>query len=99
VISRHWRGTTKPGLAESYIRHLKDETLPRLREIPGFLSAQILRRDVSSVTEFQVVTLWESLRAIQAFAGEDHETAVIPEAAQAMMLSFDRRVVHYEVVG
>jgi heme-degrading monooxygenase HmoA len=98
VISRHWRGTTKPGLAESYIRHLQDETLPRLREIRGFVSAQILKREVSSVTEFQIVTLWESLQAIHAFAGEDHEIAVVPEAAQAMMLSFDRRVVHYQVV-
>jgi heme-degrading monooxygenase HmoA len=98
VISRHWKGTAKPGLAESYIRHLQDETFPRLRALPGFLSAQILRRDVSSLTEFQIVTLWESLRAIQAFAGEDHELAVVPEVAQALLLSYDRRVVHYEVV-
>ena len=98
MISRHWRGTTKPGLAESYIRHLQDETFPRLREIDGFVSAQILKREVASVTEFQIVTLWESLQAIHAFAGEDHETAVVPEAARAMLLSFDRRVVHYEVV-
>ncbi len=98
MISRHWKGTTKPGLAESYIRHLTDETFPKLREIPGFVSAQILKRDVSSLTEFQVVTLWQSLRAIQAFAGDDHELAVVPEVAQAMLLSFDRRVEHYEVV-
>jgi heme-degrading monooxygenase HmoA len=98
VISRHWKGTTKPGLAQSYVRHLLDETFPRLRELPGFVSAQILKRDVSSVTEFQIVTLWESLRAIQAFAGEDHELAVVPEVAQALLLSFDRRVEHYEVV-
>ncbi len=53
---------------------------------------------MSSVTEFQVVTWWESLRAIQAFAGQDHEEAVVPEQARATMLSFDRRVRHYEVV-
>jgi heme-degrading monooxygenase HmoA len=99
MISRHWKGTTKPGLAETYIQHLKSEIFPKLQAIPGFLSASILRRDVSNVSEFQVVTLWESLSAIRSFAGDDHETAVVPEAARAMILRFDRRVEHYEVAG
>lgn len=97
MISRHWKGITKPGLAESYVEHLKAEVFPKLRSIPGFISAQVLRRDVSQLTEFQVVTLWESLAAIRAFAGEDPDTAVVPEAASALLLSFERRVVHYEV--
>src|SRR5258706_5957164 len=75
MISRHWKGTTKPGLAESYLEHLRAEVFPKLRAIPGFVSAQVLRRDVSQLTEVQVVTPWESLAAIRAFAGEDLETA------------------------
>jgi hypothetical protein len=41
---------------------------------------------------------WESLEAIRAFAGPDAETAVVPENVQTMMLEYDRRVRHYQVV-
>jgi len=61
--------------------------------------ATILRRDVASGTEFQVVTVWNSLQEIEAFAGADIEKAVVPAVAQAMMVEFDRKAVHYEVVG
>jgi heme-degrading monooxygenase HmoA len=98
MISRHWKGITKPGLDERYIDHLKTHTLPELTAIPGFVSASILRRDVDDGTEFQVITRWKSIDAIRAFAGEDVEMAVVPEAAARLMTSFDRRVVHYEVV-
>jgi heme-degrading monooxygenase HmoA len=98
MTSRHWKGTVKPNMADAYVRHLKTETLPQLSAVPGFVSATILRRPVEEGTEFQVVTLWESLTAIAAFAGEDVEVAVVPATAQAMMTEFDRRVTHYEVV-
>jgi hypothetical protein len=41
---------------------------------------------------------WESLEAIRDFAGLDAETAVVPEEVQRMMLEYDRRVRHYQVV-
>jgi len=44
------------------------------------------------------VTVWESLEAIRSFAGEDSEAAVVPLVAQAMMVEFDARARHYEVV-
>ncbi len=27
MVSRHWNGTTKPGMAERYIQHLMTETV------------------------------------------------------------------------
>lgn len=48
--------------------------------------------------EFLVVTRWRSLDAIRRFAGADAEIAVVPENVQQMMLDYDRRVAHYEVV-
>jgi heme-degrading monooxygenase HmoA len=98
MISRHWKGTTKPGFADRYIEHLKTRTVPELTAIPGFVSFSILRREVADGTEFLVVTVWRSLDSIRTFAGADSDVAVVPPAAQAMMTKFDRRVVHYEVV-
>ena len=98
MISRHWKGTIKPGLANRYLDHLRTQTLPQLAAISGFVSASILRRDFADGTEFQIVTVWTSIDAIRAFAGDDPEVAVVPPAAQALMTTFDRRAVHYEVV-
>jgi len=61
--------------------------------------ATILRRDVAEGTEFRVVTVWDSLEAIKAFAGTDVEAAVVPDTARAMMVDYDPRAVHYEIVA
>jgi hypothetical protein len=69
-----------------------------LGRIAGFCSASILRRDVALGVEFRIVTLWQSIDAIRAFAGESPEDAVVPDKVKEMMVSFDRHVSHYEVV-
>lgn len=97
MISRHWKGITRPGLADRYIAHLRHETFPSLAAIPGYRSASILTRDVREGTEIQVVTLWDSMDAVRAFAGETADVAVVPPVVQEMMADYDRRVVHYEV--
>jgi len=97
MISRHWRALAKPGEAERYIRHLTEETFPKLSGIPGFIRASILRRELPRGTEFLIVTEWQSLDAIKAFAGDDPEAAVVPAVVQAMMIEYDPRVRHYEV--
>ena len=97
MISRHWKGIAKPGQAEAYIDHLKSDTFPKLASIPGFLSASILRREVEAGTEFQIVTVWESLDAIRSFAGPKADVAVVPAGVQALMSTYDSHVVHYEV--
>jgi heme-degrading monooxygenase HmoA len=98
MISRHWKGVAKPGQAEAYVYHLTNDTFPKLAAIPGFVQASILRRDVETGTEFQIVTLWDSLSAIVAFAGQEADIAVVPESVRAMMSTYDERVVHYEIV-
>jgi len=98
MISRHWRGLCKRELADRYVAHLRLETFPQLVTLPGFIRATILRRELLEGTEFQVVTLWKSLEAIKAFAGDDIEVAVVPRSVEAMMLSYERSAAHYEVV-
>jgi heme-degrading monooxygenase HmoA len=98
MISRQWKGVAREAEATSYVRHLREHTLPRLAAIPGFLRASILRRTVEEGVEFLIVTEWESTEAIRAFAGETIEAAVVPIEVQAMMVRFDRTVTHYESV-
>ncbi len=98
MISRHWTGVVKREEADRYVVHLKSDTFPKLTSLSGFVRATILRREIANGVEFQVVTVWKSLSAIQEFAGVDAEAAVVPPAAQAMMVEFDLRARHYEVI-
>ncbi|HMH22244.1 MAG TPA: antibiotic biosynthesis monooxygenase [Puia sp.] len=98
MIERHWKGTAKKEEAENYIAHLETETLPRLKTIDGFIRASILRRPAGKDVEFLIITAWNSMDAIRQFAGAEPELAVVPASVQKMMISFDERVFHYEVV-
>jgi heme-degrading monooxygenase HmoA len=98
MISRQWRGLAKSSHADRYVEHLREETFLKLKEIQGFVSASILRRSVPNGVEFLIVTTWESIDAIHSFAGTDVETAVVPPRVQEMMVEYDNRVRHYQIV-
>ena len=73
--------------------------LPAIRRIDGYLGAYLLRGDAGREVEFVTLTLWESLDAIQAFAGEDYAVAVVPPDARRLLERFDERSQHFEVRG
>ena len=99
MIARHWIGTAKPECAERYLAHLQTDTFPNLARLPGFLGASVHRRDVPLGVEFRVVTEWQTLDAISAFAGPDISQAVIPAEVEEMMVEYDHTAVHYESVA
>jgi heme-degrading monooxygenase HmoA len=99
MIARIWSGRTAAGNAGAYVAHLRDQTFPQLSSIPGHRGGYVLRRSRGDIVEFTVLTLWESLDAIQRFAGEDDpEVAVVPPAAAALLSSYDARAAHWEIV-
>ena len=98
MISRQWRGLAQSTQAQKYVTHLRAETFPALRKLPGFVDASILSRRLVDGVEFLVVTRWDSLDAIARFAGSDPEVAVVPGEVAAMMIDYDRRARHFEVI-
>ena len=97
MIGRLWHGWTTVDDAPRYEEHLREETFPGLRDIDGYVDGYLLRRDAGDRVDFTVLTLWESFDAIRAFAGDDYETAVVPDAARRALRGFDEHVTHYEV--
>jgi len=67
VISRHWRGLAHSNRAQDYIKHLRTETFPELRTIPGFVGASILCRPFADGIEFLITTRWDSMDALATF--------------------------------
>jgi heme-degrading monooxygenase HmoA len=60
---------------------------------------RFLRRDVGDRTEFVMFTLWDSLNAVKAFAGEDYETAVFYPEDERFLVERDLTSTHYNVEG
>lgn len=99
MISRIWHGWTTPGNADKYEMLLKEEIFVGIqnRLIRGFKSIQLLRRKVGNEVEFVTIMMFDSLDAVREFAGEDYETAVVPEKARAVLSHFDAQSQHYEI--
>lgn len=98
MISRQWRGLAKLDRSEDYIDHLHKDTLPKLQLLAGFVDASILQRRLADGVEFIVVTRWQSLAAIEAFAGSNPDMAVVPDNVKEMMIEYDLSVRHYTIV-
>lgn len=96
MITRLWRGWTAPEDADAYERFLLAELFPSMRSIAGFIGADVLRRPDGDEVAFVTLTRFDSLDAIRAFAGEDHELAVLEPAARALLSRHDERALHFE---
>ena len=99
MISRIWHGYTPPGSADTYEALLRDEIITSIedRSIEGFREIQVFRRDLADEVEFITVMWFDSMDAVRAFAGEDHDASVVPPAARELLARFDERSQHYEV--
>lgn len=99
MIARMWRGWASRENAAAYEEHFRSEVLSELSRVPGYRRAELLRREDGVETEIVVVTRFESMDAICAFAGADPEAAVVAPRARELMSRFEDRVRHYEVVA
>lgn len=99
MIARIWYGWTLPSNADAYESLLKTEIFVGIKErhIIGYRGIQLLRRKVGHEVEFVTVMWFDSIDAVRVFAGEDHEVAVVPPRARALLSRFDARSQHYEV--
>jgi antibiotic biosynthesis monooxygenase (ABM) superfamily enzyme len=99
MISRIWHGWTTPVNADKYEALLKEEIFVGIenRQIPGFRSIQLLRREVGAEVEFVTIMSFDSLDAVREFVGEDYQAAVVPEKARTVLSRFDEESQHYEI--
>ncbi|MGE5603895.1 MAG: antibiotic biosynthesis monooxygenase [Nitrososphaerales archaeon] len=97
--ANRWQGRVEKARAAEYRAFLIERALPDYRSIPGNLSAHVLERADGDLTHFVTLTLWESMAAVRAFAGEDPEVAKYYPEDSNFLLEFEPTVVHYEVAG
>ena len=97
MIARHWRGWTRLSDAATYEALLREKILPGLRAIAGYHGGYVLRSDGAEEAEFIVMNFFDSLEAVQKFAGEDYQTAVFEPEARALLSRIESIAHHYEV--
>jgi heme-degrading monooxygenase HmoA len=76
MIARIWKGAVRKQDGDAYARYMQGTGVAGYARSPGNRGVWMLRRDVDDRTEFVMLTLWDSLEAVKAFGGDDHETAV-----------------------
>ena len=98
MIARTWRGWTKTEDADAYVEYVMDTGIREYRATPGNRHAFILRRDDGDRTEFVTLTFWDSMDAINGFAGDDVERAVFYPEDDRFLVDRETVARHYEVV-
>jgi len=98
VIARLWHGWTAPENADAYEEFLRTKMFPSIHRVPGYLGAELLRRQDGDEIAFVTITRFESLESVRTFAGEDYEAAVVEPEARRLLSRFDSRSEHYEIV-
>jgi heme-degrading monooxygenase HmoA len=97
MIARLWSARTTNVQSTRYLEHFWQTVVPSLQTFNGYVCSSVLVRSQGDSVEILVSTVWQSLQAIEAFAGSDRETAVVAREAAALLMDYDRRVRHYEV--
>jgi heme-degrading monooxygenase HmoA len=101
MVARIWQGRTRPSMGKPYFSYLEQTGLKEYKATEGFKDVLVLTREIGDVTEYVLITLWDSMEAVRRFAGTEPERAVYyPEDDR--YFSEDERtpyVRHYEVRG
>lgn len=98
MIARIWTGVTPADKADSYLDYLRRTGLAGYESIPGHLGTSVLRQVKDDQATFTIVTQWESMEAIEAFAGNDPEKAKYYPEDDNYLLFRNPNVEHYELV-
>jgi heme-degrading monooxygenase HmoA len=101
MMARIWQGRTRPGMGKAYYAYLEQTGLKEYHATEGCKAVHVLTREIGEVTEYVIVTFWESMEGVRRFAGPDPERAVYYPEDDRYFPPEERtpHVRHYEVRG
>lgn len=105
MIAREWKCLCPRRHREGFLKHLELTGVREAKATQGYRGHQVLERlcetcptGQSSSVEIALVTFWESWQAVQAFAGDKPEHAVLYPGDERYEIVADKHVRHYEVL-
>jgi hypothetical protein len=96
MIARIWHGRVLASKSDAYLKHMRTFAIPRYKAVPGNLAAYALMRIEGEVAHFDMLTFWESVEAIKAFAGENAEKARYDDFDKDYLLEYEPTCRHWQ---
>ena len=97
MIARMWFGRTKAEDHDAYLAYLEESGVAELKRTPGNRGVMVLRRLDGDEAEFGVISFWDSLEDVKAFAGDVIDVARYFPDDERFLLGLTPRVKHFEV--
>jgi heme-degrading monooxygenase HmoA len=97
MIARIWRGITLKEKADDYLAYLHETGLKDYAKTAGNRGVTTLRRDQGEHCEIMLISLWDSMDAVRAFAGENPDRSVYYPEDDQYLLQMEPLVRHYDV--
>jgi len=99
MIARIWHGTVAQSDGDKYAQYMHHTGIAGYASTEGNRGVWMLRRDIDDQTEFVMFTLWDSMDAVKAFAGDRPEVAVYYPEDDRYLVERGEFVSHYEVAA
>lgn len=90
-IARIWKGRTAPENADAYTRYMFTEGVRKLESL-GARGVQFFREDTAEHSEFIVISLWDTVAAMTAWAGDNPRKIRHLERDPELLLDLPDRV-------
>ena len=98
MIARTWHGAVRAEDADAYAAYIAETGLRAYAATPGNRGSYLLFRTEGERAEVLTVSLWDSLEAIEAFAGRPVERAVFYPEDDRFLVERDLGAKHWRVV-
>ncbi len=98
MIVRIWHGRTPADKGDAYLDYLKRTGVTNYRATEGNRGVYVLRSSENGVADFLLLSLWDSMDSVRAFAGDDPGKAVYYPEDDAYLLEREPGVRHYEAL-
>jgi len=95
MIARLWHGRVPLARSDDYLALMRKVALPDYRATPGNRGAWVLHRRADDAAHFEMLTFWDSLEAIAAFAGPDAAVAKYYDFDRDFLLEFEPTARHF----
>lgn len=97
MIARTWSGKTSAEDGDRYLEYLHETGVRACRATPGNRGIYVLRKDDGEQAAFLFLSLWDSMEAVERFAGNEPERAVFYPEDDRFLVERDQTVEHWEV--
>lgn len=99
MIARIWHGVTLESKSDDFLTYIRETGEKDCRSTPGNCGVYVLRRVEDGKAHFLFVSLWDSYKSIERFAGGDYERAVYYPEDDKFLLELEPTVAHYDVLS